>query len=241
MSERSSSINYGLEAIVFDFDGTLANSFPMFLAVFTSEMEKNLVIRQETVKELTTDVFLSVIDKEQDRQNPSILLLKVFYHTCRKLGLNRYSSLLRTLYSGYKIKKQYKNIELFEGAKEILEELHNEGIPLILVTHSSKKSVLEILEKSHLEHYFNIILDRKDLEGAEKTQGIIEALSAYGISPKNALAIGDLPADILEAKAAGVKTVAVTTGPVTKNRLLAAGPDILIENLTELREYLKEI
>ena len=90
MSERSSSINYGLEAIVFDFDGTLANSFPMFLAIFTSEMEKNLVIRQETLKELTTDVFLSVIDLEQDRHTHSILLLKVFYHSCRILGLNRF-------------------------------------------------------------------------------------------------------------------------------------------------------
>ncbi|MFW9927879.1 MAG: HAD family hydrolase [Candidatus Thorarchaeota archaeon] len=229
-----------LEAVVFDFDGTIANTFPMFLAVFTKEIEKNFVIRQETIHDLLTQVFLlEADDPEKERTRPQILLLKVFYRSCRQLGMNKFSALFRSLYSAYQIRKQYDEIELFAGVKELLEELHNQGKILILVTHSSKKSVLKILEKYDLHLIFNIILDRNDI-GSNKAKGILNALEALGIEPERSLAIGDLPADIVEAKSVGVKTtVAVPTGLVDKNRLLAVKPDLIIESLSDLKDYLE--
>ena len=232
-----------LSALVFDFDGTLVDSFPMFLAVFSSvvkpdEEKANFVIRHESIRELMREMLVTEFEKGNERLRPKILLLKVFYNTCRKMGLNRYSALFKTLYSAYKVKKQYQEIELFSGAKELLESLHEQGIPLILVTHSSRKSVLKILERYSLQNIFSIILDRGDL-GSNKSQGIVDSLHALGINPAQAIAIGDLPADILEAKAAGVKTVGVTTGPVNRDRLEAVQPDVLIESIDQLKAVLE--
>ena len=232
-----------LSALVFDFDGTLVDSFPMFLAVFSSvvkpdEEKANFVIRHESIRELMREMLVTEFEKGNERLRPKILLLKVFYNTCRKMGLNRYSALFKTLYSAYKVKKQYQEIELFSGAKELLESLHEQGIPLILVTHSSRKSVLKILERYSLQNIFSIILDRGDL-GSNKSQGIVDSLHALGIDPAQAIAIGDLPADILEAKAAGVKTVGVTTGPVNRDRLEAVQPDVLIESIDQLKAVLE--
>ena len=232
-----------LSALVFDFDGTLVDSFPMFLAVFSSvvkpdEEKANFVIRHESIRKLMREMLVTEFEKGNERLRPKILLLKVFYNTCRKMGLNRYSALFKTLYSAYKVKKQYQEIELFSGAKELLESLHEQGIPLILVTHSSRKSVLKILERYSLQNIFSIILDRGDL-GSNKSQGIVDSLHALGINPAQAIAIGDLPADILEAKAAGVKTVGVTTGPVNRDRLEAVQPDVLIESIDQLKAVLE--
>ena len=165
------------------------------------------------------------------------MLLKVFFKASRKLGLTRKSSLRYTLSSAYEIKRKYEYIELFEGAKELLEELHERGIILILITHSSKKNVQKILRKHGLLPYFNIILDRGDI-GSDKTQGIILALRALGIEPKDAIAIGYLPADILEAKSNGVKTIAFSSGLVDKSLLQAHDPDYTVESIAELSSLL---
>ena len=167
-----------LKSIIFDFDGTLADSFPMFIAVFTEKLNKtNIVLGQEKIHTLIKDVFHNEIENGNERQDPKLLLLKVFFKTSRRLGLTRKSSLQYTLSSAYEFKNIYKYVELFEVTIEFLEDLHDRGIMLILITHSSKKNVQKILEIHGLLPYFNIILDRGDI-GPDKTYGIILALRA---------------------------------------------------------------
>ena len=229
-----------IQAIIFDFDGTIANTYPSFLTIFSNEVTKKVsFVETNIIQNIAKNAFKDEVVKGNERQRPQILLLKVLYKTCRMLGLKKWQSLYSTLNSAYKIKKNYENVSLFPGVAELLEFLHEQGIPLILITHSSKKTVLNILKKNGLDIYFTIILDRSDI-GADKTTGIRQALEALGIDPNNAIAIGDLPADIAEAKSLGLKTVAFFSNYniVDRDIIESFGPDYTVESHEQLKSVL---
>ncbi|OLS19378.1 MAG: Phosphoglycolate phosphatase [Candidatus Heimdallarchaeota archaeon LC_3] len=225
-----------IQAIVFDFDGTIANTYPTFFAIFSEELVKSFqTIQDDYVQRIARKAYKLELENGNERQAPKLLLLKVFYTTCRTLGLNRLTSSVRTIFSAYKVKKNYENISLFPGVSELLKELHSNGIPLILITHSSKRNVMRILQKNGLDVFFTIVLDRSDV-GSDKTNGIKDALEALGIDPDCALSIGDLPADINEAKNVGLKTVAFVspTGLVDREILEAQNPDYICNSFFDL-------
>jgi phosphoglycolate phosphatase len=72
----------------------------------------------------------------------------------------------------------------------------------------------------------------------DKVQGLKDICSEMTIGRKNTLYIGDTIYDVRSAKQAGVISAAVCQGYHVEKRLAAENPDILLENLSELRRYL---
>jgi phosphoglycolate phosphatase len=69
---------------------------------------------------------------------------------------------------------------------------------------------------------------------------ILAALAALHRASRNALMVGDTPADILAGKAAGTKTCAVTYGFGTREELLQCAPDYVIDSFGELVDLVRE-
>ncbi len=228
-------------AVVFDFDGTLVDSFNLMFSIYINELNKRLPnIRVAEIM----NVSQKLVDEEtkEGMKNPKKLVLKVFYKTSRNLGLGRSTSVNITLRTAYLIQKRYTEIEVFPDAEELLKILTSSGVPKILITLSSKKKVIEILKKNDLEKYFQIIIDKNSLQNFEKAKGIEESLIALGISKEemaNVIALGDLPSDIEDGKLAGVKTGAVLTGPVDSSKLEEANPDYIFTDLNEFLTIFK--
>lgn len=225
-----------LSAVVFDFDGTLADSFQLMIDIFLTEINKR-------VPDLTLDDLMPIAQRLLDDEtkdgmkNPKKLVLKVFYKISRNIGLSRSASANVTLRTAYKIQKRYTEIEIFPNAEELLKILNESGVPTVLITLSSKKQVLEILRKNDLDQYFHIIIDKHDIENFEKAKGIEESLIALGIDKDemaSVIALGDLPSDIEDGKLAGVKTGAVLTGPVDPTKLVMANPDYIFADLNDV-------
>jgi phosphoglycolate phosphatase-like HAD superfamily hydrolase len=57
------------------------------------------------------------------------------------------------------------------------------------------------------------------------------------VAPGEAVMVGDSPIDIATGRAAGVRTLAVCYGNSPRERLLAAGPDALLESFSELTNH----
>ena len=242
MSEMSTISNdKRLSAVVFDFDGTLVDSFNLMFSIYINELTKR--IPTISIEEIMS-ISQSLLDEEtkEGMKNPKKLVLKIFYKTSRNLGLSRSTSANITLRTAYNIQKRYTEIEVFPDAEELLKILNESGVPTILITLSSKKKVIEILQKNDLEKYFQIIIDKNDLKNFEKAKGIEESLIALGIDKEemdNVIALGDLPSDIEDGRMAGVKTGAVLTGPVEASKLVKANPDYIFTDLNDVLAIIK--
>lgn len=69
-----------------------------------------------------------------------------------------------------------------------------------------------------------------------KTDAILTVLAQLNIAPEACVMIGDTTSDMRHAKAAGVRTVGITTGYHTRGQLEAENPSLIVESLTELAE-----
>ena len=74
----------------------------------------------------------------------------------------------------------------------------------------------------------------------DKRQTIHELLRENNLQPAETLFIGDMEHDIAAAKHGGVLSCAVLTGYNTPGQLRAAGPDLIVEHLGELRRVLEK-
>ena len=88
-----------------------------------------------------------------------------------------------------------------------------------------------------LESQFQVVLGGDSLATRKPDPGpVLEALRRLGVSPGQALMVGDSPMDIHAARSAGVRVAAVTYGFRTGAELMSHAPDYLIGGFAELRE-----
>ena len=71
-----------------------------------------------------------------------------------------------------------------------------------------------------------------------KTDDMLAQLATKDLAGDTAFLVGDTIYDIRAAKSAGVSSVGITTGYHTRDMLAAESPDILVDSLAELAEYL---
>ena len=70
---------------------------------------------------------------------------------------------------------------------------------------------------------------------------ILKILTELGVPPEAAILVGDGVVDISAARAAGVRSVAVTTGPFPIERILNAQPDYLLTSVNDLPTLVEEL
>ena len=127
-----------------------------------------------------------------------------------------------------------------ERTHEALARLRAAGIRLGIVSNSDGR-VEQALTLAGLRDYFDVVVDSA-LVGVEKPNPVIfqTALDALGVSPEEALYIGDLyEVDVLGARAAGIEAVLLTpSSPDPERRCRTAGSiDELVDALLPGERY----
>lgn len=127
-------------------------------------------------------------------------------------------------------------VKAIPGAKETLERITcMNNKPIFLCSINSKKErVVKRLESTGLIKYFNE--EAIFVETENKTDAIINACAEAGVSPKNALFVGDTNIDIQDANAAGVSSVAISNKYSfhPKNCLEKQNPNYILDNIMEV-------
>lgn len=104
-----------------------------------------------------------------------------------------------------------------------------------------------VLSTVHREHFasqnrkvgFESFLDRPYVEVWDKREKIHELLAENDLVAAETLFIGDMEHDIETARHGGVQSCGVLTGYNSLQQLRAAGPDVIVEHLGELRGLLE--
>lgn len=132
----------------------------------------------------------------------------------------------------HQVRDQGIHPEIYPGAALTLVELRKKYKLFVVSKHPHEHLICEAQEYE-IEELFSEI----DGDIPEKSLAIKNILASYEFKPNQVVYVGDMIFDIQAAKRAGVISVGVSTGYQVKEVLKKENPDILIESLTELLDY----
>lgn len=205
-------------AVLFDLDGTLADTVEMILRCYRHTMRTHLG------DPLPDERWLSTIGTPLRDQ------LRDFARSEdeARAMLDTYETHQRSIHD--------RHVRPFEGAVETVEELRRRDIPLAIVTSKRREMALRTLEACGLGPHFEVVVTASDVTaGKPDPEPVRKALEALDVTPdKSVLFVGDSPYDIRSGRSAGVRTAGALWGPYARSQLEDAGPDHLLESVTEV-------
>jgi HAD superfamily hydrolase (TIGR01509 family) len=211
--------NKNLQGVLFDWDGTLINSFAAdssaYLAMF---------------REMGIPWGL-----EELAQNYS----PNWYHVYRaaKLPRARWDDADRAWRAQY----AKHSPRLIAGARQVLARLGRAHY-LGLVTGGDRDRVTQQMREFRLTRLFGARVCSGDTPEKKPHPAPLRlALQKLCLKPSACVYVGDSPEDLQMAKRAGVRAIAVLGPFPTEERLRAARPDFLLESIRELPELLKRL
>lgn len=200
--------------VIFDFDGTLADSFPWVVGIADHVTEKYQYRKIETSD---IDSYRAYGAKE--------MIKRTGVPIWRLVPVVRYVRRLMT--------ENIDQITLFEGIDQVLQRLSKEGVALAVVTSNSCENVRKVLGAEiagKIQYYeCGVSLFGK----APKFRRIVRK---SGVKPMDILCIGDEIRDIEAAKKVRIPSGAVAWGYTDIETLEALRPDEVFASVEEIFE-----
>ena len=134
----------------------------------------------------------------------------------------------------------YEN-QVYAGVPAMLEHAQQAAKVMYVVTSKPAVYAERIVQHFGLEHHFRQVYGA-ELDGRRENKADLVAyvLASEGVDAQTAVMIGDRAADVLAAKANGVRSIGVLWGYGSAHELLDAGVDILCQTPSELAAHLSE-
>ncbi|MFL2099570.1 pyrophosphatase PpaX [Desemzia sp. FAM 23991] len=208
-----------IETVLFDFDGTLADS--------------NALINQSHLSVLE-EYFPGeyTLDSVRQFNGPSLETTYQF------LGAEKSDEMIAK-YREYNAVYHDQMIRLFEGVADTLKLLKQKGIRLGVV--STKRN--DVLEKgiSHLnlEGLFEVVIGAEDYTHFKPNpEPIYTAMAQMNCLHRTTMMVGDNGHDIMAAKNAGIFSVFVGWSQKTAEEIAPFEPDLTVQSMEELADFI---
>ncbi len=216
------------EAVIFDFDGVIADTEPLHCEAFRRVLEP-LGIRftwQEYV-----DVYMGFDDRDAFRE--------AFRARGRFLDDRRLPELIvakSRIFGGI----VRDGVASYPGAVPTIERLHAAGVPLAICSGALRADLDPILSRLGVAHCFLHVVSADDVRrGKPDPEGYLLAYRMLSSSrpaalslAKRCLAVEDTPAGVEAAKGAGLSVLAVTNSSPAEH---LAGADYVARSLADVR------
>ncbi len=202
-----------MKLIIFDFDGTLADTNSLVLKLakekfdeFEFDVESIESIKKKGLVKTLADAGVSYF------KMPSII-----------------SDLQEDMY------QRIGEVKFFPGTETLVKKLKKEGFILTILTHNKKKTVERFL-KEHQIDIFSGVYDTSIF--LKKHRKIKKIIKKHRLTKEETLVVGDQPSDIMAGKMAKTKTVAVDWGLFGEDALLKAEPDKIVSDPFEIYDFI---
>lgn len=192
-----------INAVLFDFDGVLIESFDTWHAAFNDTLER---FKGESI---TKDEF-----RKRYWGPPVETSMKM-------LGLGEEEA----DYCRNRYLKRADEGELVSGAKQVLESIDNQ---IGLVTNMVLKTAMSRLEHFNLREYFEVVITGSDVENLKpEPDPILKACSILEVDPSEVIYVGDTEADVQATREAGCLMVGIGVDGDFRIDDLVELPDLL--------------
>ena len=130
-------------------------------------------------------------------------------------------------------------IPTFPNVLETLHHFHEKGYTLTIASSRSNRSLMEFVNDMHLNDVIPYVLGAEDVARAKPhPDPVLQTLDTFGCKAEDALVVGDTWYDIEMGRRAGVRTCGVTYGNGSREELMRAGADFLVDDFRELMEII---
>ncbi len=201
--------------ILWDFDGTLADTLPGLLQVF-NDLAPEFGLRP-------------IVDVQAIRDASPVQWLRQQGISLWKLPALRNAIVHRQ-------EGQMADIRLFPGMGNVLERLNACGYRLGIVSSNSENNIRTCLQANSAEQWFELIVGYSHLLG--KQRALRQVLKRTKLKGHDVLYVGDEQRDITAARRAGMDAAAVTWGINTHTLLAHHSPSRLVDRPDQLLDWL---
>ena len=216
-------------AILFDMDGVLYDSMPNHSMAWSQAMERF------GMHMTPHDVYLN----EGATGHDTVVRISL-----RDRGYEASEQEIDDIY-GYKAQlfRSMPEARVMPGSQEVFRKAKALGLKILIVTGSGQKNLIERVQRDY-EGY--IIRDRmvtafEVKRGKPYPDPYLKGLQIAGVPASEAVVVENAPLGIRAAVAAGIDTIAVNTGPLEDEILLAEKPALLLHSMQELADNLENL
>ncbi len=216
----------GIEAVIFDIDGTLLDSVDLHAQCWVEALE-------QFGYSFDFDRVRSQIGKGGDQLLPDLLSPEDVKAKGDKLKEAR-SSIFKSKY--------LDQVKPFPCVRELFEKVLAEGQRTALAS-SAKGEELEVFERiANIEDLVQVGTSSADAEKSKPHPDIFHATLERlgGLSPDKAIVVGDSPYDAVAASKAGMRTVGVLCGGFAEKDLRKAGCIAIFASPEDLLQHYAE-
>lgn len=204
------------DAVLFDFDGTLVDSYPAITAS-VNHVRAARGLPPLPVEEVTRHVG----------RGPDYLLSHTVPGYELDVDYSRYRAHHPTVMVGL--------TRLLPGAADLLVVLRRAGKRIGLCSNKPRLFSADLLAALGIADHFDVVLGPEDVRRPKPAPDmLLAALSRLGLPPSRVLYVGDMTVDVQTARAAGVTVWVVPTGSDDRAALEVARPDRLCADLAEV-------
>ncbi len=199
--------------ILFDFDGTLAETMMLIHRVFNQ---------------------LSFVYGYRHLPEEEIEMVRhlTIHEFVEHVGMALWKMPVIAIHARRSMHRDMHEIHPPAGLVDVLTRIHNSGdYHMDILTSNRSKNVHKFLGQHRMDWFDEVHSTRRILS---KKQRVKKYIREKGIDPKSLYYIGDTTVDVESARLAGAQSVAVSWGLNTAEVLARANPDRLVDQPHEL-------
>ncbi len=210
-----------LRAVIFDVDGTLANTVPLCIQSLRQTLEPQLH------RPLPDEEIVAAFGPDEEGAMNSFSPPDLKKATAD--FMHNYESLHDEMCP-----------QAFDGMKETLDMLTRNGVRLAIATGKGKDSCLHSLDRFGLLRYFDQI-EYGAPGGSRKPEAIEQIVHVFGVKKEEVVYVGDTAGDIKESRKAGIAVVAAAwAATADRETLIMEQPDEIFDSVAAFATWLEK-
>lgn len=212
------------EAVVFDFDFTLADSSSAIVECVGCALT-HLGFEVPASEQIADTIGLSLPETFRRLTGTNDSELEAHFVRCYHQRADQIMDAATLMY---------------DCVPAVLEALRRANLRTGIVSTKLSYRISNILRRNRLDHLFDVIVGAEDVSSTKPDpEGLLLALKKLGVSPRAALYVGDHAVDAEAARRAGMPFVAVLSGRHTRHHFPDAGCVAVVDSVAELPEILR--
>lgn len=204
-----------IDTVLFDLDGTIVDTNELIIASFQHVLDKH---KQPRTREQIIPYMGMTLEQQ----------FQAFS------GWQDVAELV-TDYRSFNTIHHDTMVKGFPHVDEVISTLKDRGIKLGIVTTKIRPSTMRVLELFGLLKYMDTIVTVQDVTHPKPhPEPVLIAMEQLNADPKRTIMVGDSPADIKSAQAAGALSAAVAWSLKGAEELKKYNPDYILEDMLDL-------